>query len=89
MSGLSVGSQVRVRVNRLDGSSREVASRIEGVSPYAAPHRQRNAHVSIVVSRKALQAEVVKANARTVWVRLPGGRVIQRKLRRDVEGGAA
>lgn len=34
--------------------------------------------------RRLVDGEVVKRNPKTVWVRLSGGRIIKRKLRRDV-----
>lgn len=34
--------------------------------------------------RKALVCTVMKMNARTLWARLPGGKVVKRKIRRDL-----
>jgi hypothetical protein len=39
--------------------------------------------------RFTARAEIVKENRRTIWVRLAGGRIIQRRRRRDVAGGGS
>lgn len=36
--------------------------------------------------RRSVEAILVKKNAKTGWYRLPNGDLVQRRLRRDVEG---
>lgn len=36
--------------------------------------------------RRVVEAILVKKNAKTAWYRLPNGDLVQRRLRRDVEG---
>jgi hypothetical protein len=36
------------------------------------------------MERKLIDVDVVKENARTILVRLPQGRIIKRKIKRDV-----
>lgn len=35
-------------------------------------------------NRRLVRADLVRANARTVWVRLPDGNVVKRKVQRDL-----
>ena len=44
--------------------------------------------IRVRLKGSVVEADLVKSNERTIWVRLADGRIIQRDRRRDLVGGA-